>query len=109
MRESEVILLPDVPASEDAFGPHKRIAKAIHELITREEGARAIALVGTWGGGKSTVINLLKQEADQYLAVFIFDAWAHESDPLRRTFLERLIGYLTDQRLLTNTQLWEER
>ena len=52
-----------------------------------------IALEGGWGSGKSTVTRLLKSklESDNNNFVWIFDAWAHEGDPLRRTFLERLL------------------
>lgn len=49
MNEHGVRLLPDFPATQDSFGPHGRIADAIHQLILKEDGGRAIALIGTWG------------------------------------------------------------
>ena len=92
-------LISDLPAEEDAFGPHDRLATAIADLIRSEDGGRTIALEGDWGSGKSTVVNLLKQklDPDPHVTVSVFDAWAHEGDPLRRTFLERLILHLTQQ------------
>jgi energy-coupling factor transporter ATP-binding protein EcfA2 len=94
-----VRLLDDLPATLDAFGGHARVANAILELVSCEAGGRAVALTGPWGSGKSTVVHLLRNSAryaspKQLIDVFVFDAWAHEGDPLRRTFLERLTDFL---------------
>jgi hypothetical protein len=41
--------------------------------------------------GKSTVVGQLRQQLNQPAErVFVFDAWAHQGDPLRRSFLEAL-------------------
>src|SRR5205809_57795 len=90
-------LLSDEPVSSDAFGPHKRIAHAIAELIVSNEAeGLSIGLEGSWGSGKSTVAKLLTDliTPEKNTAVVSFDAWAHEGDPLRRTFLENLIRNL---------------
>ena len=84
--DTRVRLLDDAPASEDAFGSHKRIANALTQIVKEEQGGRAIALVGTWGSGKSTVIKLLGQNLEanpQDYKLVCFDAWSHENDPLR--------------------------
>ncbi|MCH7685163.1 MAG: hypothetical protein IH899_00525, partial [Planctomycetes bacterium] len=87
-------LIDDRPADEDAFGPHQRVADAIADLIeSEEEGGKVIGLEGGWGAGKSTVIGFLEKRfaQNQNYKVITFDAWAHEGDPLRRTYLETLI------------------
>ena len=81
-------LLDDSPATSDAFGAHQRIAGAVLQLVENEPGGKAIALIGQWGSGKSTVVNLAQNAAPKNVGVFVFDAWAHQGDPLRRTFLE---------------------
>lgn len=107
-------LLSDEPAETDAFGSHQRIAQAIHEMAQTEQGGKAIALTGSWGSGKSTVVTFLKQLAEngpeqtqEKTAVFVFDAWAHQGDPLRRSFLERIIAFLV-QNGWTTKERWQD-
>ena len=102
-------LVDDVPASDDSFGSHDPIADALHELIVSEPGGRTIGLEGSWGSGKSTVVRMLARRFDGPDAkVVVFDAWAHEGDPLRRSFLEKLIESQTEQRWV-NERAWGNR
>ncbi len=94
-------LLDDTPPPEDqlAFhgeGSHERVARAMADLIQSfEPGGKLIGLEGGWGSGKTTVINLMRKHLDSVpdTTLFAFDAWAHERDPLRRSFLESLIRH----------------
>ncbi|MFT6069963.1 MAG: energy-coupling factor transporter ATP-binding protein EcfA2 [Bacteriovoracaceae bacterium] len=96
-KRPKVRTISDTPASSDAFGPHKRIADALYSVIQDEPGSKAIALAGSWGSGKSTVVKLFEGLVDKNKeAVFVFDAWSHEGDPLRRSFLESFLEYLED-------------
>jgi len=88
-------LIPDRVTSDDAFR-HREIASAIAKMMRSESGGCAIALTGAWGSGKSTVVGLLERElkdGDNQFQSFVFDSWAHQGDPLRRTFLETLINW----------------
>jgi len=91
--------LPDEPVEQDEFGSHERIADALYKTVTKGKGGKAIALVGSWGSGKSTVIKILegKVKRQENLAVFVFDTWAHQGDPLRRSFLERISEFLRER------------
>ena len=91
---SIVHLLPDEPTTQDGFGTHSRVANAVSELIKNEKPDKAIALIGPWGSGKSSVLQMVQARLAGVADVFIFDAWTHEGDPLRRTFLEGLITFL---------------
>lgn len=91
MNEEQPRLLPDEPSTADSFGGHERIAASIADLVETRSGGYAIALEGDWGAGKSTVIAMLQQRLSSRDEVtFVFDAWAHQGDPLRRSFLEEL-------------------
>ena len=105
------LLLADEPADADAFsgGAHQRLASTLAQMVIDEPVGRAVALQGSWGVGKSTVIRLLRKElGDQDdIEVFAFDAWAHEGDPLRRTFLESLIERFAGKWIDRST--WDKR
>jgi hypothetical protein len=93
-------ILHEVVAPNDLFPDetHENVASNLFELIQSSERGVTIGLEGGWGSGKSTVVNLLKnklakqdKEGDRTL-FFLFDAWAHDGDPLRRIFLEGLVN-----------------
>lgn len=94
--------LSDDPSAEDFFGSRKPIADALVDIITQTPGGKTIGLAGPWGSGKSSLIRLVESKLAAASAggrdfeVFTFDAWAHEGDPLRRVFLERLERRLTN-------------
>jgi len=102
---ADVVLLSDDPADADEFTgkAHESVALAIARLIEGEDGGRVIGLEGSWGSGKSTIVKLLcdrlevvkpKSRRPSGTHVVVFDAWAHQGDPLRRAFLDTLISKL---------------
>lgn len=100
----DITFASDNPATTDEFPTraHQRVAKTLVAIIRGGDGGRAIGLEGTWGSGKSTVIdfalaefNAANAKSDTRYSVFVFDAWAHQGDPIRRVFLEELIASLS--------------
>jgi KAP family P-loop domain len=98
-------LLADAPAESDEFAAkaHEHVADAIAELVVREPGGKVVGLEGLWGSGKSTVVRLMRKRlangdlsTEDLTRVVVFDAWAHQGDPLRRTFLEAVIREVAD-------------
>lgn len=96
-------LLREEVALQDAFTQktHEHIADSIVSLIENEKGGITIGLEGSWGSGKSTVISLMTAKLSN-AKVFIFDAWAHEGDCLRRVFLESLLTHITNLICINN-------
>jgi hypothetical protein len=107
-----VAFLKDEPAAEDSFGAHHRVAKAIAGVIRTHPDAKIIGVLGPWGSGKSTVVKEVEREfaASPSLKTlfFTYDAWQHQSDPVRRSFLETFIHYLITKELVSE-QKWRER
>ena len=68
---------------------HETIAKEISKEILNETRPSNIAIIGEWGSGKSTVLEFLKGELEKQEEVvfFVFDAWGHAGDALRKNFL----------------------
>ncbi|MDT7526997.1 KAP family NTPase [Pseudidiomarina sp. GXY010] len=67
----------------------------MYKFINSSSGeGLTIGLEGFWGTGKSQVICLLnsKFKEESKTLFYIFDAWAHEGNPLRLAFLSGLIG-----------------
>ncbi|WP_338353188.1 P-loop NTPase fold protein [Thalassolituus oleivorans] len=74
---------------------HEKAALNLHRVIESSPSAVTIGLEGGWGSGKSTVVNLLRKallKDEKNTLLYLFDAWAHDGDPLRRIFLEGLIN-----------------
>lgn len=92
-------LIADIAVPEDSFR-HAEIADAIADMMLHAQGGCAIALTGSWGSGKSTVVELLRvklQQSGKDIETFVFDTWAHQGDPLRRSFLEKLITWCSEK------------
>lgn len=102
MRESFDFRVMDDSASDCDLlkdGTHQRIADRLFDLITKSKTkGLTIGLEGSWGSGKSTVVNLLRKKLEETQETFVFymDSWAHEGDFLRRAFLESFAQQLQE-------------
>lgn len=106
-------MLSDQPTSVDEFDSrsHDRTAEAIGKLVANSDNGGAIALVGRFGSGKSSIVKMVKEflrkSAPNRVEVFIFDAWAHQGEALRYIFLEQLGAQLLKGDKSTREK-WEE-
>jgi hypothetical protein len=92
-------VISDAPSAVDSFSSHQPVADAIVALMDAErERGKAIGLNGSWGSGKSTIVELLRGRlsSEPHTQVFQFDAWQHQGDPLRRAFLDSLFRFLAE-------------
>jgi len=103
MPQNKITLLNECVAQEDSYKnrTHQKITDTLHHIIESDNKAITIGLEGEWGTGKSTVINLLEKKinngSDDKTLFFKFDAWSHDGDPLRITFLEKLIRQIKNE------------
>lgn len=105
--------LEDYPIDDEeksSFEIHNRVAKAMCKEIELGNPS-GIALIGKWGSGKSTVLNLLSKslaESQNNYFYFLFDAWAHAGDSLRKAFLLSLGGELLESGLV-DADDWDDK
>lgn len=110
--KAKIRFIRDVAEPNDFFGTHAPVAEAIAEVIRTNEDIKVIGLLGPWGSGKSTVVKILKEQLNSqekaFARVFTYDAWLHQSDPPRRSFLEALLHFLVEEKL-TEEDDWSEK
>lgn len=108
--------LSDAPAEHDhiAGNAHTRTARALVETIVNDNpGIRAVGLEGGWGSGKSSVIEIARKLLDDRKGagpeyhLFTFDMWAHQGDPLRRSFLDKFVNWLRLRKRISDDQKQE--
>ncbi len=91
--------LKDVPLTnteEGVFGfYHGNVAPALQEILENESCVHTIGLFSRWGTGKSTVIEMIRNDLEYPL--FVFDAWKYQNDSLRRIFLIKLVEFLNKE------------
>ena len=107
-KKPNVRVLTDKVADKDELGSHQGIAESIAGLIKSDQAGKCIALTGSWGSGKSSVVGMVRQLLSSTTPLFVFDAWAHERDPLHRSFLEKLIDFLEKPKWIKKSK-WEEK
>lgn len=108
MNEEKLTLVKDIPEFEmeykedkDKFN-HKVFAKTLMQIIEDNTAPLVLGLLGPWGSGKSTILNLLIQnlnnKQNDYKYVY-FNAWKYSNDSFRRQFLlECTKGLIADEK-----------
>lgn len=95
-----------IPQGIDKFegGSANRVADAITNHIkdyNLEDGIpKIIGIDGVWGSGKSNLISILKTKLEKAYHIFEYDAWGHQEDLQRRSFIENLTTDLLNSNLL---------
>lgn len=101
----------DEPAEVDFFNTHSPVAFAIARSIIGNPALKIIGLLGRWGSGKSTIVRDVAAQlaaVDGNYLTFTYDAWLHQNDPLRRSFLESLVRFLSHRKHI-DSEAWDQR
>ena len=79
---------------QDSFG-HVDIANNIKNMIEYTDAPFNVSIIGKWGMGKSSLINMLKKvlEQDQTDVYMIqeINAWKYQKEEFGRAFLKQLL------------------
>ncbi|MGH1576491.1 P-loop NTPase fold protein [Planktotalea sp.] len=102
-RKVRRIIIQDEPTKTDLFhgGGHERTAHSLSRAIVKfDDGDRAIGLDGSWGSGKSSVVEMaarkLKEQngkGKKTYHFFTFDIWKSQGSGFRRSYLEHFITW----------------
>lgn len=101
--------IQNIPHGIDKFegGSADRVAEAIKNHINlfkeTDKIPKIIGLDGQWGSGKSNVIRILSNKLEDRFNIFEYDAWGHQEDLQRRSFIETMTTDLIDKKILKGT------
>lgn len=88
---------------ELANKPHESVAKSLMSILQDHDEIKhpVIGVEGSWGSGKSQVINILqgmasRQTSGKKYLFHTYDIWSTQEDLTRRSFLDSLLNFATD-------------
>lgn len=89
--------------NEDEFR-HKEISDCMLNLITNNDYPTPynIALIGKWGLGKSSILNILEEclkKEDKNYKVILINAWKYESESLKKVFLKEIYEKVSNTKI----------
>ncbi|MGH7158356.1 MAG: KAP family P-loop NTPase fold protein [Candidatus Saccharimonadales bacterium] len=101
MAKLDFNFIKDEPAGKNNGGTfdfyHNSIAPALAKILKDKSSPHTVGLFGSWGTGKSTIIELLKDDKTLDAPIFVFDAWKYQQeDSLRRIFLTDLVEFVNN-------------
>lgn len=96
-------IIQDEPTKTDLFhgGGHERTAHSLSRAIVKfDDGDRAIGLDGSWGSGKSSVVEMAARKLEEQNGkgkktyhFFTFDIWKSQGSGFRRSYLEHFVTW----------------
>lgn len=75
---------------KDSFGIHSKIAETIVNIAINEKLSNCsfnLGLFGSWGSGKSYIVNNVISKLENNYTVFYIDVWKYVGHPLMRSIL----------------------
>lgn len=93
--------------SDEDYFRHLDVAENITKIIRNTTPPFNIAVIGKWGLGKSSLINLATKEFEEDNIVININAWKYEKESLSKVFLRQVLNKLDQsmsKKLLTRTE-----
>ncbi len=89
---------------------HGVYADSLRDILLSNRPGISVGLLGKWGQGKSTIVNLLHKTLSGKAQVVVFNAWKARGDSVRRQMLLEVLrqigsGEYEKLRRFTNTRL----
>lgn len=112
--KKENYLLKDSALSETDvkydFFNHEDLSNEIAELLLNDkfEPPYNIALIGKWGLGKTSLLNLLKRKISSTCKVISINAWKYEKEDLKKVYLKELYSGIKEKPFLLLGSLLKE-
>lgn len=98
-RKSYFIQDTELKNSDQDFFRHEDVANNLKRVIKENEAPFNVAVIGKWGLGKSSLINLglheLEADSKHYKRIDI-NAWKYEKETLSKVFLQEVLQGLED-------------
>ena len=79
--------LSDTPINK----PSEIANTIVNEILSDTKKNRIIGLLGSWGSGKSSAVENIKEQLNNYCEIFEYDAWENEKFPFKLGFLKKII------------------
>src|SRR5207253_3141470 len=84
-------LLSDQPTSTDLIGTHTILADTVSDIICSDLAKPfVIGLFGSWGSGKSSVLEMMENTKGKRYKIVCVDAWRKDKDNFLRQFVKKL-------------------
>jgi hypothetical protein len=89
---------------QDRFGIHSAYAKVLFHIVQACDTPFSIALYSSWGTGKTSICNLIRElaESDSNVHYVYLDVWKYSDEPLKRWILLETHRSLTEQKVISN-------
>ena len=78
------------------------ISKVLNDVVDTNDPPYNVAIIGKWGLGKSSLINLVTEKCKKKPQDFLvqeINAWKYEKESLRKVFLKQLWQGLSNRKI----------
>lgn len=89
--------------TKDSFGIHTKIAETVTDIAKNETLLKSsfnLGLFGSWGSGKSYIVDKIIRNLKEDYITFYVDVWKYVGHPLMRSILFDIDSQLKEKQIL---------